>query len=78
MQLRIKILGEEHEDCLYSYADLGLFYWDAKKDYEKAEELLVKAMMVSRKIYGIDSEETEYYVGILEKLRNEISQEKKI
>ena len=57
LDLREKVLGEEHPDTAGSYNNIGLVY--AKQgDYEKALEYLFKTLVIREKVLGVEHPDT--------------------
>ena len=53
MQIRIKLLGEEHPDVSDSLNNIGLLH-DMTGNYQKAESLFMQAIMIRKKSLGED------------------------
>ncbi|MFY9224199.1 MAG: DUF2225 domain-containing protein, partial [Blastocatellia bacterium] len=57
LEIRKKVLGENHPDTIESKNNLGLLY-DKKGDYEKAEPLHIQALEIRKKVLGENHPDT--------------------
>jgi tetratricopeptide (TPR) repeat protein len=57
LEIREKVLGEEHPDTASSYNNLALLY-NSKGEYEKAEPLFLKALEIREKVLGEEYPDT--------------------
>jgi tetratricopeptide (TPR) repeat protein len=70
LEIRERVLGEEHTDTAATYCNIGLVY-DRKGDHDEALKWHFKDLKISEKVLG---EEHPYTKGTLESL--EITYEK--
>jgi tetratricopeptide (TPR) repeat protein len=57
MEMRKRMLGEEHPDTLYSMAELAVTFWSQGR-WKEAEELAVQVMETRKRVQGEEHPET--------------------
>ncbi len=69
LNIREKILGEEHHDTATIYNNLAGLYW-SMGEYQKAELLYLKALNIGEKILGKDPHTATSYNNLAELYRS--------
>jgi tetratricopeptide (TPR) repeat protein len=64
MQIRKRVLGDEHPDTLTSIADLASTYWDQGR-WKEAEELEMQVMQIRKRVLGDEQPDTLIAIGNL-------------